>query len=159
MQWKFFFPSVMKGGSIPSCCIHHFFEFLEASLATCCAISAPFLSWRHIDNSVKPHNLSVFLGHCSLLFVRGARTSPHHSQVDPQPQPSRPCWGQTCVHKSACLWLAPMHSPSSSFKACTTPPIVGGKVMRSRCACTRPCYKAQMSALFIVLCTSTTRAT
>ena len=68
-----------------------------------------------------------------------------------------PMLGQTCVHKSACLWLAPMQSSSSSLKACTTHRLWVGK-SGGPLRLHKAMYKAQMSAISIVLCTSTTRA-
>ena len=121
MQWNFFYPSVIKSGSIPSCCIHHFLEFLEVSLATCCVISA-FFFMAPTDHRPFQATQTVSFVESLKPFLRAgcATATQSHTTLKWTPASAQsPRLRKTCVHKSAFLWLTPMQSSLSSFEACT----------------------------------------
>ena len=134
-----------------------FCEFPEASLTTCCAISAPFchgasLAWI-IGHFVKPRNLLGFLR--SLLPFLRARCAPQSTLLSSglQPQPSRPCWARPAfISPRACGWhqCSPprLHSKPAQLPDC------GWQIHAVRCACTRPCTRHKCQLFVIVLCTS-----
>ena len=147
IPWNFFFPSVMKGGSIPSCCTHHVLSFRRHPWPP----AAPF-QHLFVMAPAWPGSLAILFSHATCRF--SWVTVAFSSCVVCAP----PMLRQTCVQKSACLWLAPMQSSSSSFKACITRRLW----VTNSCGLLRlhkAMYKAQISALLLVLRTSTTRAT
>ena len=132
MQWNFFFPSVKKGGSIPSCCMHPFFRVSGGILGHFSTI----LQWRLLW----PGSSAILLSHatCRFSWVKVAFSSRGVCNCNSVLLSPVAC--QTCVHKSACLWLAPsspprLHSKPAQLTDC------GWESQAVRCACTRPCTR------------------
>ena len=118
--------------------------------------SAPFQhrsQWRLLW----PGSSAILSSHvtCPFSWVKVAFSSRRvcNWQLSTPASAQSPGLRQTCVHKSACLWLAPMQSSSSSFKACTTPRWWVGK-SGGPLRLHKAMYKAQMSAFSTVLHTS-----